>query len=242
MDMKLERYLQGLGFTDNEIKVYLTLFRIGRAKAGRISKECALERTSTYNALKRLQEKGVISSVIEGKTRIFSHGPPEKVLDMLKEKEEVANLIIPELQTLEKFEREKENILKFRGYAGVKTVLNDILKTCEVNEEYLIMGSEGQLSERMPTFAKIFVARKDKKKLRARILIRATRGSKPQSKYTQVKYVPQEVISPANITIYKGKVALILWSEVPEAIIIDNEDVAKTFSSYFEFMWIHAKK
>ena len=26
-------------------------------------------------------------------------------------------------------------------------------------------------------------------------------------------------------------------SEIPEAIIIDNEDVAKTFKSYFEFMW-----
>jgi len=49
--------------------------------------------------------------------------------------------------------------------------------------------------------------------------------------------VPQEVISPSNITIYKNKVAMILWSEIPEAIIIDNEDVAKTFKSYFEFMW-----
>jgi len=242
MDMTLERELRELGFTDNEIKVYLTLFRIGRAKAGRISKECSLERTSTYNALKRLQEKGVVSSIIEGKTRLFAAGTPHKLVDMIHEKEEVIKIIIPQLESLKKFEREKENILKFRGYAGVKTVLNDILKTCGDKEEYLIMGSEGQLSERMPTFSRIFVAKKDRKKLRARILIRETRASKPHSKHTTFRYVPQDVISPSNVTIYKGKVAMILWSEVPEGIIIDDEDVAKTFRSYFEFMWKHAKK
>ncbi len=237
----LERELKELSFTGNEIKVYLTLFRIGRSKAGRIAKECALERTSTYNALKRLQEKGVIASLIEGKTRVFSPGTPEKILEMLKEREEIANTLIPQLKTLQKYERERENILKFRGYAGVKTVLNDILKSCEDNGEYLMMGSEGQLSERMPEFSKIFVARKDKKKLKARILIRSTRKTKPKSKYTYARYVPQEVISPANVDIYKNKVAMILWSEVPEAIIIDNEDVARTFKSYFEFMWKNAK-
>ncbi len=238
----IERELRNLGFTDNEIKIYLTLFRIGKAKAGRIAKECALERTSTYNALKRLQEKGVIASVIEGKTRIFSHGPPDKLLDMLNEKEEIANTLIPQLKTLQKYEREKENILKFRGYAGVKTVLNDVLRSCNEGEEYLVMGSEGQLSERMPEFAKIFVARKDEKKLKARILIRSTRRSKPKSRYTKARFVPQDVVSPANVDIYKNKVNIILWSEVPEAIIIDNEDVAETFRSYFEFMWKHAKE
>lgn len=241
MDMKIERELRELGFTDNEIKVYLTLFRIGRAKAGRIAKECALERTSVYNALKRLLEKGVIAYIIEGKTKVFSPGPPEKIVDMLKEKEEVATTLIPQLKTLQKFEREKENILKFRGYSGVKTVLNDVLKSCEEGDEYLMMGSEGQLSERMPEFAKIFVARKDKKKLKARILIRSARRSKPKSKYTTVRYVPQEVVSPANVDIYKNKVALVLWSEVPEAVIIDNSDLAATFKSYFEFMWKNAK-
>ncbi len=237
-----ERALKELGFTDNEIVVYLTLYRIGRAKAGKLARECAIERTSTYNALKRLQEKGVVASLIEGKTRVYAPGPPQKILTMLEEKQEIAKSIIPHLAALQKYEREKESILKFRGYAGVKTVLNDTLKSCEERSEYLIMGSEGKLSDRMPEFSKIFVARKDKRKLRARILIRETRKAKPKSKYTSVRYVPVDVISPANVSIYKDKVAMILWSEIPEAIIIDNADVAQTFRSYFEFMWKHAKK
>ena len=32
--------MRGLGFSDNEVKVYIALLKIGRSKAGRIAKEC----------------------------------------------------------------------------------------------------------------------------------------------------------------------------------------------------------
>ncbi len=238
--MNIEQSLRDLDFTDNEIKVYLTLLRIGRSKAGRLAKEAGIERTSTYNSLKRLIEKGMISSIIEANEQVFAPAEPSRIIDLFKEKQERAALIVPQLEQIKKFEREKENILRFKGFSGVKTIFNDLLNSCKENDEYLIMGSEGQLTERMPEFSKIFVARKDKKKLRARILVKETK-EKPHSKYTKARYVPQEVASPASISIFSNKVAIILWSEIPEAMIIDNTDVSKTFRSYFEFMWKNAK-
>jgi hypothetical protein len=101
---------------------------------------------------------------------------------MFHEKQERALKLVPEISSLRKFEKEKEDILKFRGYSGVKTVMNDLLKTCKKGDEYLIFGSENQISKRMPIFAQIFVARKDKKKLRARILMRVDLVGKKMSK------------------------------------------------------------
>lgn len=236
----IEKELRDLGFSDNEVKIYLTLLRIGRGKAGRISKESSLERTSTYNALKKLQERGLVSYVIEANRKVFAVAEPNKILDMFKEKEERAKLIIPKLEQLKKAEQEKENILKFRGYAGIKTVLNDILKTCKDGEEHYIIGSEGQLTERMPTFAEIFVSRKDKKKLRARVLLRKGRFSDIRSKYAKLRFLPEDVQSQSVTNIYGDKVAIILWSEIPEAIIIDDKSTAETYKSYFEFMWKNA--
>ncbi|MBS3150126.1 hypothetical protein J4455_05585 [Candidatus Woesearchaeota archaeon] len=236
----IEEELRYLGFTDNEVKVYVTLLRIGRGKAGRISKESSLERTSTYNALKKLQEKGLVSYVIEANRKVFAVAEPNKILDMFKEKEERAKLVIPKLEQLKKAEQEKENILKFRGYEGIKTVLNDILKTCKDEEEQYIIGSEGQLTQRMPTFAKIFVARKDKKKLHAKVLLRKGRFSDVRSKYAKVRFLPQDVPSQSVTNIYGDKVAIILWSEIPEAIIIDDKSTAETYKAYFEFMWKNA--
>jgi len=240
MDRNIAYELEYLGFTSNEVKVYLTLLGIGRSQAGRIAKECRLERTSTYNALQRLIKDGIVSYVIESNKKVFSAGSPDKIVDLFKEKQERAELIIPYLKNIKKSEKEKETILKFKGYNGVKTVLNDILRSTKKDEEYLIIGLEGQLSQRLPTFAEIYVARKDEKKLKARALVRKTREGKKMSKFTQVKYVPQEVISPMNINIYGNKVALLIWSEIPEAVIIDSPDAASAFKSYFEFMWKHA--
>ena len=240
--MDVRRNLELLGFTNNEVKVYLALLRIGSSRAGRIAKECSLERTSTYNALKRLVAKGAVSYVIESNTKVFSSGDPTKIVDVFKEKQERAQLLVPSLVSMQKWEREREVILKFRGYAGVKTALNDILNSCSSGDEYLIFGSENQLSERMETFAKIFVARKDAKKLKAKILMRKGIGGHKKSKYTQVRYVPKQVVSTTVTTVYKNKVSVIIWSKVPEAIIIDDPSAAESFRTYFEFMWQHAQE
>ncbi|MBI4451004.1 hypothetical protein HY642_03445 [Candidatus Woesearchaeota archaeon] len=240
--MTIESELRALDFTDNEVKVYLTLLRIGKAMAGRIATEAGLERTSTYNALKRLLQLGVVGSMVEANRRVFAAGPPARLVDMFKEQQERAALLVPKLETLQQFEQEKENIVKFRGYAGVKTVFTDILKTCKEGEEYLILGAEGQLSERMPEFAKIYVARKDAKHLRARLLLRKGIPGRIMSKYTKARYLPHEASAPASTNIYGSKVAIILWSPIPEAVIIEDAEVAHTYRTYFEFMWQHAKK
>ncbi len=242
MDHNIAYELEYIGFTSNEARVYLTLLRIGRSQAGRLSKECGLERTSTYNALSRLTKEGVVSFVIESNKKVFAAAEPEKILDLFKEREERAKLLIPTLTNIRKFEKEKETILKFKGYSGIKTVFGDILKSCKHGDEYLVIGMEGQLSKRMPTFSEIYVSRKDKKKLRTRALVRLTAPGRKMSKFTIARYLPQESISPANINIYADKVAIIMWSENPESIIIDNPEAAQAFRSYFEFMWKHAYK
>jgi HTH-type transcriptional regulator, sugar sensing transcriptional regulator len=240
--MEISQDLEALGFTKNEVRVYLTLLRIGSTMAGRLAREAGLERTSAYNALNRLVNEGVVSYVIESRKKVFHASDPQKIIDMFKEKEARAERLVPKIVALRKFEREREHILKFRGYAGVKTVFNDIINNCKEGEEYLIFGSENQLSTRMPEFAQILVSRKDKKKLRARILLKESmKGTgKKMSEYTKVRFVPKTWRSLVNINVYGSKVALFLWSETPEAIIIDNKDAADTFRSYFEFMWENA--
>jgi len=236
--------IEKLGFTVNETKVYLTLLRIGGSKAGRIAIEAGLERTSVYNALKNLIKEGMVSYIIEANKKIFYACDPKKIKDIFYEKEQQAQLLIPKLIEIKKYEKEKDNITKFRGYSGIKTAFNDILNSCKEKEEYLIFGSENQLSEKMPIFTKIYVSRKDRKKLRARILIRrGLKGRKRKmSRYTRVRYVPSKVVSPVNVNVYANKILITLWNETPEAVIIEDKKAAEAFKSYFEFMWENAEK
>jgi HTH-type transcriptional regulator, sugar sensing transcriptional regulator len=241
MRMDLRKTLERLHFTTNETKVYLTLLKLGSSYAGKLSKDANLDRSSTYNALKMLLERGIVSYVVTAKKKLFSAADPNKILDYYKEREEIAKSIIPDLRALHKETKDTENVTIFQGYKGVKTILQDILNTCKASDECLVMGSEGQFSSRMPSFCRIFRARKENKKIKSRMLIREGREKNNRGKYTKYRKIKSDVISPVTTNIYKDKVALIIWSDKPEAVMIENKIVAATYKSYFNFMWSMAK-
>lgn len=240
MSVNIEK-LERIGFSVNESKVYLTLIRIGSSFAGRIAKEASMDRSSTYNALNLLIKRGIVSTVHENKRTIYVPANPAKITDYFKEKEEMARLFIPELQSLFAVARERKTVTLFQGFRGVKTVFEDILRSVDAGEEYLIMGSEGQFSRQFPNFSEVFRARKEKKGVKTRMLLREGLSKEKKGKHTQYREFPIEVISPSTMNIYGDKVAILIWNETPEAIMIENEDINKTFRSYFEFMWKHAK-
>ena len=82
--MTPEKTLEKLGFSPNEIKVYLTLNDHGSNKAGRIAKIAKIDRSSCYNALKLLQEKGLASYVIIGQIKWFQGTGPKRLLEFFK--------------------------------------------------------------------------------------------------------------------------------------------------------------
>lgn len=242
MRMELIAGLERLNFSVNESKVYLTLLRIGASLAGRIAKEAQLDRSSTYNALKLLIERGIVSTVFENKRTTYVPADPKKIIDYFKEKEELASALIPSLRAQYAVSKEKKNLTLFQGYRGLKTIFQDILDSVGKDDEYLVMGSEGQFRDRMPHYAPLFRSLKEKKGMKTKMLIREGRTKTSRARYTQYRQVPSDVVSPATINIYAGKVAILIWDEKPEAILIENENVSRTMKSYFDFMWKNAKQ
>lgn len=235
--MEIEKVLEKLGFSPNEIKVYLTLTKQGSTPAGKISKLAKIDRSSAYNALKLLQEKGLVSYVMIGQVKWFQVTGPRRILDYLKEQEEEVKEILPKLQEMHKSKKVEGQVRLFKGVKGVKSVFLDIARTGKDNFAF---GSEGQFSERMPEFALQFDRLKRENKIKTQLLIRKGRREL-DNKTTTYKYAPNIPESPAVTNIYGDKIAIIVWTDEPEAIIIENKTAAKAYKSYFEFMWKHAK-
>ena len=236
---KLFKDLEKLNYTINESKVYLTLINLGPSLAGKISKEASLDRSSTYNALKSLIERGMVSTVFENKRTIYVPEKPKKIVDYYKEKEEIAKRIIPALDKQFEFSQKKTEVKLYRGFKGIKTIFQDILDS---NKPYVVMGSEGHFSKLMPYYVNIFRKRKELKKMKTKMLIREGRDKKSKGKYTEYRRVPSDIESPATFNIYGDKVAIFIWEDEPRSIVIENKDVARTLENYFSFMWKHAKK
>ncbi|MEK6927793.1 MAG: helix-turn-helix domain-containing protein [Nanoarchaeota archaeon] len=230
--------LEKIGLSGNEIKVYLTLNDNGSCKAGRISKLAKLDRSSAYNALKLLQEKGFVSYAMVGEIKWFQAVGPRRILDYLKEQEEDVQAILPELQERHKAQKIEGQVRMFKGIKGVKSVFLDIIRTGKDN---FVFGSEGQFSERMPDFAYQFDRMKKEKGIKTQLLIRKDR-KELDNKTTHYSYLPNLSESPAVTNIYGDKIAIIIWTDEPEGIIIENAAAAKAYKAYFDFMWKHSKE
>lgn len=230
--------LEDVGLSTNESKVYLSLLRLGSGKAGRVAKEANVERTSTYNALQSLLSKGLASYVVIGKVRWFQAAPPERLVDYYEAKRDKAHEMLPELHELFTQTNLQQNVRLFKGMRGVKSVLNDIVST---KKENLIFGSEGQLEERMPIYAERFVNEMRRKKIPVKSLVREDRAT-PAGDNAKVRLVPKSVESPVVTNIYGDKIAIIIWTEQPEAVLIENKSAAEAYRSYFQFMWENAKR
>lgn len=234
--------LKRTGLSSNESKIYLTLLRIGSSKAGKISKEVHINRTTTYDVLKILLEKGLISYVIKANNKWFEAVDPKGLLDILKEKENDLQRILPELQKINNSPKEKHNVKLFYGYKGIKSVFQDIIKT---SKDVMILDSECSMPDKILYYTQYFVKQLNKKKIRIRHLVREDTEVRKRwedksvlpSKFTQVKFVPLKFKTNSVIDIYGDKVAIIIWSEPPEAVIMQNKSVAENFRNYFEMLW-----
>lgn len=234
---EIVKTLEKIGFSPNEIKVYLTLNDHGSMKAGRLSKLAHLDRSSAYNAIKLLQEKGFVSHVFVGKVKWFQAVGPKRILDYLKEQEEDVESILPDLQERHKRKKIEGQVRLFKGIKGVKTVFLDIIRTGKDN---YVFGSEGQFSTIMPEFAYQFDRMKKEKGIKTQLILRKGR-KEIDGKLSEHRYLPNIAESPAVTNIYGDKVAIIIWTDEPEGIIIENSAVAKAYKSYFDTMWKHAK-
>lgn len=235
--MNITQTLAQLGFSPNEIKVYLTLNDHGSQKAGKIAKIAKIDRSSGYNSLKTLQEKGLVSYVVIGRTKWFQATGPKQLLQYVKEQEEAVKAILPALDARHKAKKVEGQVRLFKGIKGIKSIFRDMIRTGQNN---YVFGSEGQFSERMPEFAQQFLRLKKENKMRTYMVCRTGRGEididKKDTRYLEVK----ESVAVTNI--YGNKIAILIWTDEPEGVVIENAAAAKAFKSYFDVLWKQAHK
>lgn len=232
--------LQEIGLNLNEAKVYLALLKLGSSQAGAISKEAGINRTTTYDSINRLIEKGLISYNIQANKKVFKPVKPSELLAQIKEKEKIAEEILPELNQIFHESKEKEESNIYKGRKGIRSILNDILNY----KEYVAFGSSGRFLEIMKHDFILFQKQKKEKKIKARVILSESSRNTEQVKlaYTNFKFIPDEFTAPTTTFVYGDKIAIMIWSENPIATLIISKEVSESYKKYFELLWKISKK
>jgi sugar-specific transcriptional regulator TrmB len=240
---QIRETLKKIGFGHNESKIYITLIKLGPSMAGRIAKESNIDRSACYDSLKALLKKGLVSYVIEANRKKFAASNPHRLKEYLKEKEDLVETILPNLAEMFKSKEEKSQVSMFKGLKGMKTVFEDILHSAK-GEENLVIDSSGKFGEKMPFYLPHFSKALEKNKIKVRHIVRRDKAKELHpSKTTELRFFPR-IVGEQTITtnIYADKIALILWTDVPEAVIIKNRAAAEAYRSYFEILWKTSRK
>lgn len=237
--MDIEK-LEAIGLSKNEAKIYLALIKLGSAQAGEISKKTQINRRTTYDTLERLIKKGLVTFVIKANRRTFKPINPNRLIDFVKKRETIVNEIVPDLNILYKKSKEEREVNIFEGRKGIRSILNDILQY----KEYVVFGSNEQFPLLMKHDYTIFQKEKKKRNIKSKVILSEELKGKEivKTAFAKIKFIPSKFSSPTSTFVYGDKVALIVWSEVPFAMLIESKDVAFSYKKYFEELWSMAKK
>lgn len=240
MDIRLA--LEEYGLTNKEIDVYVALLPLGNINLQELAKRIDLPRSTIYNTLNYLANKGLVSKIIVEKTSFFQAAEPKKILEKLKEKEELIKKALPELENLKKLIKNSSNAEIYQGQKGLSTILADIFK---IKQQLYYFGSYSLSVETLKHQPDHFRTVRLERKIPAQIVIDPCNEEifhkREYKAITKMRFLSSLKDFPCVIFIYGDKVAIYTVKGDLIGIIIKNEQIAQAMKMIFDVYWAQAK-
>lgn len=237
----MQEELKHYGLSEKEIKIYLSNLKLGTTTANQISIDSGVKRTTTYEVIESLKQKGIISTFKKDKKSFFEAANPKRLISILKEKQKLIENILPELEQIKQSTTEKPQAQVFIGKEGIKTIFEEIL---EKKMDYWISGNT-DIFTKLGFYFPNFIQRRIEAGIKARVI--ETRSELTESHKKTAKKDNREIrfleFKPkSQIVIYENNVAFITISdEELVGIKITNKFITETQKQLFEILWDIAK-
>ena len=243
-----QEILQQLGLGTNEAKVYEAMLTLGITTANKIALEAKIQRRNVYDTVKQLKEKGLCSEVVEEGVRKFKAIHPQRLMDMIKEKESTLKQVLPSMSDRFEAIAPVEQTIVYKGIESVKNLYWDLIRTGE--DFYCIGGRGNWLDPRWRYFLPKFDKERLKKGIKYKHLFYNELKDKKHPNYAITKilknnkfrFLPKGFTSTCSIEIYGDRVASMYWGEEPLVVVIISKKIAEGYKKYFEFMWKNCEK
>ncbi len=227
--------LEELGLSEGEIKVYLALLKLGPIQVSKIKEETKLHRTTIYDFLEKLLNKGLASHVVRNNVKYYNAADPNMLVGFLKEKQEHLNQILPELNKLAKFKREEVKVEVYKGTEGLKTVMLDAIRA---GQDIVGMGiDESCWKKNLPIFTEQYQRMLKEKNMHEYILTKANPDFLFDQKQTHYKFVSASYFSPTSTLVYANKILLTAWEPSLTSVLIENKQLAQAYRLHFNALW-----
>ncbi|MFA5966932.1 MAG: helix-turn-helix domain-containing protein [Patescibacteria group bacterium] len=242
--------LTDLGLTKNEAQIYETLIKGGEMAVGAIAEESKIHRRNVYDAIKRLIEKGLVFEILGSKENHYQAVDPNKLSDILGEKQQALQKVIPVLEKLYKSVPHQDEVFIYKGLEGWKNYMRDILR---LKEDVYTLGGSGQLADKkIRVFLEQFEREAKKKNIKFYTLFDHTvkHGKSEMLKNwhsKDYKFLPKEFSTDASVDIFGDHVVIVTVGEDAaiddsSLTVIVNPKIADAFRTWHKLMWSVSSK
>lgn len=233
--------LKTFGLNEKEAKTYMALLELGEAVVQRISQKSKIKRTTLYDVLESLKEKGLVGTTIKNKRKYYVASDPRELEHKLEEKKFAIKSILPELLSVANVIDKKPKIRFFEGEEGIKEIYLDTLnypdkplwawvtdEIWQVIDQHFI---DYYLSQRVKNKIWAFVIAPDTKKIRGykgedQKFLRKTRLDSTEGYSVQVE-----------IDLYGGNRIGIMSFGEKIGLIVESQKLFNTLKSIFDSSW-----
>lgn len=248
---QLKLTLQTFGFSEKEIDVYIALLGLGNGTVTEISRKAGINRTTGYDILNSLANKGVVS--VTGKEpkqeytaespttiTVYLKNQAAQIAEHIKKSEE----IIPELTSLHAV-KNRPKIRFYEGTEGLEHVYEDTLTSSEPIRAYAAIARD--MDYALPNYFPEYYKRRAKKGIPIRAIVPDSVGAR-ERKVLDEEEIREIALVPADkyqfspeINIYDNKIMIASWRE-KLGIIIESEEIADAMKKIYELAWLQAKR
>ncbi len=241
----MKQELRDFGLSDNEIETYLALLRTSTTTANRLYEITGIKRSTTYDVLKSLITKGLVSNFIKSGTHYFEPIDPQKILTLLDEKQRKMSSILPDLKKIYYHPTTKTSVQFFEGKQGVIICLQDLLASCK---EFLFLGSRKQAMIALSQYPENVQAKRVRSGIHVQALCADEDRNDPfyqradAKRYTTVRFLSSLNGVQTNSFIYNDKVLIMTSVEPFVSVLISSPEIVAQQKTLFEQLWSIAKK
>ncbi len=244
--------LRKIGLTEYETKVYISLLDLNKATSGEILRNANINTGKIYDILSSLKNKGFISEIIESGVKKFFPTNPKQIFDFLEEKkqnileqEKSLEDIMPKFLEKINITKETPKIEVFYGFKGLRAAHQKELDRYSPKETLRVLGIM-QRENYPKSLYNFFINNLYPKRKEAKIKIKkildeeAKKNRKDHESQAKIKYFPY--VSPVSVVTIKNLTIIDIVAENPITIVIESDEVAKSFIQQFELLWKMSKK
>ncbi len=238
--------LSPFGLDENQSKIYLALIQTGPASILEIAQKTGVNRSMLYEIMDSLIALGLVYKSVRGKKIRFVAREPEVIQQLLAQKLQKFEALLPDLKALAEKNMSKPAVTFHEGINGIKQVYLGAIHSKE-KKLYAFVGVESLLSK--TKVLEIFWDEEFKKERQKRnvfgqlIVPDNAAGRKFQIKdnqnFRESKLVNAELYNfPAEVLMYDDVVAFISYTQHEEyAVEIKSPAIAETLKMIWKFMW-----